>query len=133
MYPYDEDNNNMNLNDDSSGGNGAPEPENSEYRIVRPDSQRPAWRDAEFTPQEESTIPPRYHIPEQKSREKKAKKEKTAGMSFPKVASLCLACALVGGVAGGVATHGLLANEAPGDAANGGTVISAPNPVTSPV
>lgn len=98
MYPYDDD-------FEEAPEDASPEEhpkEAGEYSFVRPDEHR-SYRDAGYTPQSEATVPPRYYIPEDKP-----PKEKKSGpkgqITFSKVAALCLACALIGGIAGGAFT-----------------------------
>lgn len=60
------------------------------------------YSDAHYVPYEENTVPPRYYTPPEKPakepKEPKAPKQKKGG--WVKVLCLCLACALLGGVAG---------------------------------
>ncbi len=74
-----------------------------EYHIKRPESDYQYYTDASFTPESELTEPQRYYVPEEKP--KKTRREncgkKSGGFSFARLASLCMICALLGGVAGG--------------------------------
>lgn len=84
---------------ESAQQSSGPVQDGSEYHYVRPDAGK-SWRDAEYTPQDEATAPPRYYVPEEKP--KKVKKPREKGkVTFAKVACLCLVCALIGGLAGG--------------------------------
>ncbi len=106
MYPYDE-NNDLTPDGESPGGSsGSDGSGGSEYRFVRPDAGK-SWQDAQYTPQSEATVPPRYYVPEDKPAKEKREKKPGSGM-FLKVACLCLCCALLGGAAGGAVTARLM-------------------------
>lgn len=98
MYPY-EDNNEENKTSEPSTD---PLKDDSEYHFTRPDEHR-SYRDADYTPQSETTAPPRYHLPEEKPPKEKKPKEK-GQITFGKVVALCLVCALLGGLGGGALT-----------------------------
>lgn len=124
MYPYDD-----NLNDESASGTtetgAAPE---GEYSIVRPDAGR-SWRDAEYTPTDETTVPPRYYEPPAEKPKKEKQPREKGRMSFAGVACLCLVCALIGGLAGGAVGGGYLASPTP-PAEETPLLASAPTPTT---
>lgn len=135
MYPYDDNNkeneNSIPANDawytkadpaPAAGEDTAPadsaQPDGqcgSEYHFVRPDTARTTWKDADYTPQEDSAAMPRYFVPEDKP--PKERKPLMAGSRpFAKVAALCLSCALLGGVAGGAVYGGIMKGSAAGAA-----------------
>ena len=96
-----------NLNDDfnSTENNDS----SSEYHYVKPETTR-LYADADFVPQDETTVPPRYYVPPEK---KPVQKEKKPGSGFwPKAAAMCMVCAILGGVAGGAITSQLMKGEA---------------------
>ena len=86
-----------------------PESEDGEYHYKSGYTQR-IYADAHYAPADESTVPPRYYTPPR--RPSKVSPEKKAGKkgAFLKVASLCLACALLGSV-GGAALMGRSFNQ----------------------
>lgn len=90
MEPYFNNGNNSNGADNNMNGAG------------RPDEGR-SWQDAGYTPSVDSTEPPRYYVPPEKITKdnKESGGKKPGGFTFAKVACLCLACALIVGVAGG--------------------------------
>lgn len=70
-----------------------------EYRFTAPEVERRAYSDAGYVPAESAgAVPPRYRYAAPK--EKKAKKERR-GLSAAAVISLCLVCAILGGLGGG--------------------------------
>lgn len=89
-----------NLNEESgpSGLNGETDRSTGEYHYKNGYTQK-IYSDAHYVPYEENTVPPRYYTPPEKA-PKEAKPRKKGG--FLKVACLCLACALLGGAAGGM-------------------------------
>lgn len=68
-----------------------------EYHYVRPESR--LYEDAGFVPQNETTEMPRYYVPAEK---KPKEHTKSIDSKLLKVACLCLVCALLGGLFGGV-------------------------------
>ena len=101
MYPYDENNNNS-TNEPETGGERPAE--DGSYRIVKPDAERETcYRDASYTPQGEASFDGYYvpggHGPKPPEPEKKPHKR---GLGAAGVIALCLVCALLGGVSGGL-------------------------------
>ena len=103
MYPYDENNNTP------SGGNNneqrcdAPA-EDGSYRIVKPDAeQNTCYRDAAYTPQSGASFDG-YYVPGGRGGKptEPEKKPHKRGMVAAGVIALCLVCALLGGVSGGL-------------------------------
>lgn len=103
MYPYDENNNTP------SGGNNneqrcdAPA-EDGSYRIVKPDAeQNTCYRDAAYTPQSGASFDG-YYVPGGRGGKptEPEKKPHKRGMGVAGVIALCLVCALLGGVSGGI-------------------------------
>ena len=103
MYPYDENNNTP------SGGNNneqrcdAPA-EDGSYRIVKPDAeQNPCYRDAAYTPQSGASFDG-YYVPGGRGGKptEPEKQPHKRGMGAAGVIALCLVCALLGGVSGGL-------------------------------
>lgn len=103
MYPYDENNNTP------SGGNNneqrcdAPA-EDGSYRIVKPDAeQNTCYRDAAYTPQSGASFDG-YYVPGGRGGKptEPEKKPHKRGMGAAGVIALCLVCALLGGVSGGL-------------------------------
>ncbi len=106
------DENNYTNNEDSSVNeveeNAPQNSEDGEYHFVRPEKN--LYEDAKFVPCSEDTDVPNYYVPtEKKPKEKKNKCEKKA--KFYKIAGLCLACALIGGIAGGFISYKVLDNN----------------------
>lgn len=103
MYPYDENNNTP-----SGGNNGeqrcdAPA-EDGSYRIVKPDAeQNTCYRDAAYTPQSGASFDG-YYVPGGRGGKptEPEKKPHKRGMGVAGVIALCLVCALLGGVSGGL-------------------------------
>ena len=102
MYPYDE-------NNTPSGGNNneqrcdAPA-EDGSYRIVKPDAeQNTCYRDAAYTPQSGASFDG-YYVPGGRGGKptEPEKKPHKRGMGVAGVIALCLVCALLGGVSGGL-------------------------------
>lgn len=103
MYPYDEN------NKTPSGGNNneqrcdAPA-EDGSYRIVKPDAeQNTCYRDAAYTPQSGASFDG-YYVPGGRGPKppEPEKKPHKRGMGAAGVIALCLVCALLGGVSGGL-------------------------------
>lgn len=103
MYPYYENNNTP------SGGNNneqrcdAPA-EDGSYRIVKPDAeQNTCYRDAAYTPQSGASFDG-YYVPGGRGGKptEPEKKPHKRGMGVAGVIALCLVCALLGGVSGGI-------------------------------
>ena len=86
-------------------GEGQTDRVNGEYHYKNGYTQK-IYSDAHYVREEDSTVPPRYYTPPEKSprepREPKAPRKKPgrAG-SFARTLCLCLACALLGGLGGG--------------------------------
>lgn len=92
-----------------------------EYHFSKP--ERRLYEDASFVPQEETSDPRSYYVPE----EKKPKEKKPTGGRRKKLwrmVALCLVCALLGGLAGGGLTMYMLDRyKAPADSGNSETPI----------
>ncbi len=71
-----------------------------EYHYVRPESR--LYEDAGYVPQNETAEMPRYYVPAEKKPKEKKEHAKSIDSKFLKVACLCLVCALLGGLFGGV-------------------------------
>ncbi len=107
MNPYD-DNNEMNNEENSEQGSSWYKDEKAEdngsYRIVRPDAGREdcCYRDAAFTPQ--TDMGSGYYVPGGRGPKgpEPEKKRKKRGIGVAGVVALCLVCALLGGVSGGL-------------------------------
>ena len=106
----------------------APHPEqNAEFR----------YSDANFTPRDQEPSVPRYYRPEPPRKQPKPKKERR-GMPAAAVIALCLVCALLGGLGGGIVTSLVLPDNssaelsAPADPAPDVTTPS-PTPTPAPV
>ena len=103
MYPYDENNNTP------SGGNNNEQrcdtpAEDGSYRIVKPDAeQNTCYRDAAYTPQSGASFDG-YYVPGGRGGKptEPEKKPHKRGMGVAGVIALCLVCALLGGVSGGL-------------------------------
>ncbi len=104
---------------DSSDGIGA----DGEYHYVRPEQR--LYEDAEFVPQDEATEVPNYYAPEGKKTHEKTDGAKSVGTL--RMACICLACALIGGMAGGFVSWNALRDGAEAD----GTKNTAANTVVS--
>ena len=77
------------------------QPEDNEYHYVKPESTR-LYADAEYVPEGEATVPPRYYVPPEKKPQTRQRKPHVKGNGlWWKVACLCLVCAILGGIAGG--------------------------------
>ena len=140
MYPYDENENrnenipgeenaaeeNVNENaanpdagaaEASAGCDNAAEEPDGSYRMVKPDAgksfdakQRPCYRDANYTSEGAAN----FYSPSNGRKEKEAKpKKERRGMPAAAVVALCLACALVGGGAGGVIAQSFAGEASP--------------------
>ena len=103
MYPYDE-------NNKTPGGENNNEPrcdapaEDGSYRIVKPDAeQNTCYRDAAYTPQSGASFDG-YYVPGGRGPKppEPEKKPHKRGMGAAGVIALCLVCALLGGVSGGL-------------------------------
>jgi len=81
------------------GFSGETDRENGEYHYKNGYTQK-IYSDAHYVPYSENTVPPRYYTPPEKpAREQKPRKR--GGLAFLGTVSLCLVCALLGGVLGG--------------------------------
>lgn len=103
MYPYDE-------NNKTPGGENNNEPrcdapaEDGSYRIVKPDAeQNTCYRDAAYTPQSGASFDG-YYVPGGRGGKptEPEKKPHKRGIGAAGVIALCLVCALLGGVSGGL-------------------------------
>lgn len=100
MYPYDENNNNKPENENRTD----PPAEDGSYRIVKPDSEQNAcYRDAAYTPQNDASFD-RYYVPSGRGPKpsEPEKKPHKHGIGAAGIIALCLVCALLGGVSGGL-------------------------------
>ena len=70
-----------------------------EYHFANP--ERRLYEDAEFVPQDETTTPPHYYVPSEKKPKEKNPEQDRKKKRYLKVAALCLACAILGGLVGG--------------------------------
>lgn len=129
---------NENRSRDSAAADGT-------YRYVRPESKEMLYRDAAVEPAHEAARMPRYYEPPQKNKAPETPKPTPAdpGKGFwTKALSMCLVCALLGGIAGSGLTALLLSDRlapaadtpiqspevSPGDDLAGLMVISTPTP-----
>lgn len=94
--------------------------EDGTYRIVRPDEQREpegekSYQDSYYTPAHESIPTGGYYVPDEPPKKApRAKKPHSGRGPGWKVACLCLACALLGGLGGG-AIGAAVVNKAPAE------------------
>jgi serine protease Do len=141
MYPYDDNNNENKIPDPTpntwysktgeDAGVPAQEPrEGSESHGVPPEAARTTWKDADYTPQSDSTAPPRYFVPEDKPIKEKKPREK-GNHSFAGVAALCLTCAILGGVAGGAVYGGIVKDSGTGNTPVITTSTVTPSPTSA--
>lgn len=103
MYPYDE-NNNISENENSGEQRTDPPAEDGSYRIVKPDADHnTCYRDAAYTPQGDSSFDS-YYVPGGRGSKpsEPEKKPHKRGMGAAGIVALCLVCALLGGVSGGL-------------------------------
>ena len=144
---YENENETVNEAEPSSASGGA-EPEESarvdgEYRFVRPDAERESeseagrgYSDAGYVASDEAATVPKsyYSAPALDKTERRAKKPKKP-LGAAAVVALCLVCALLGGVVGGV-VPGLLKTETPTEqspTSGDGTVINQVSSTGNPV
>lgn len=97
--------------------------ENGEYRIVRPEQARQSYSDAGYIPQSEA---PSIRRRRYSAAEKKAEKPR-GGVHASTVVALCVICALLGGVAGGL-TGGYFAGRTPAEGSLAPTVSDTQQP-----
>lgn len=103
MYPYDENNNTPGGENNNELRCDAPA-EDGSYRIVKPDAeQNTCYRDAAYTPQSGASFDG-YYVPGGRGGKptEPEKKPHKRGMGAAGVIALCLVCALLGGVSGGL-------------------------------
>lgn len=103
MYPYDENNNTPSGENNNEQRCDAPA-EDGSYRIVKPDAeQNTCYRDAAYTPQSGASFDG-YYVPGGRGGKppEPEKKPHKRGMGAAGVIALCLVCALLGGVSGGL-------------------------------
>ena len=83
-----------------AGFRGAADPVSGSYSYVRESAPSP-YADAHYEPAGETTAPPRYYTPPQRS-EKPRREKKASGRAgaFVRTVALCLICALLGGLLG---------------------------------
>ena len=106
MYPYDENNSTSNSANGNPNETGAQS--DGSYRMAKPDAGKsfdarqsepdPGYRDANYTSEGSGAS---FYSPAAPRKEPKPKKPKK-GMSAGGIVALCLVCALIGGVGGGV-------------------------------
>ena len=103
MYPYDENNKTPGGENNNEQRCDAPA-EDGSYRIVKPDAeQNTCYRDAAYTPQSGASFDG-YYVPGGRGGKptEPEKKPHKRGMGVAGVIALCLVCALLGGVSGGI-------------------------------
>lgn len=103
MYPYDENNKTPGGENNNEQRCDAPA-EDGSYRIVKPDAeQNTCYRDAAYTPQSGASFDG-YYVPGGRGGKptEPEKKPHKRGMGAAGVIALCLVCALLGGVSGGL-------------------------------
>lgn len=103
MYPYDENNNTPSGENNNEQRCDTPA-EDGSYRIVKPDAeQNTCYRDAAYTPQSGASFDG-YYVPGGRGGKptEPEKKPHKRGMGAAGVIALCLVCALLGGVSGGL-------------------------------
>ena len=103
MYPYDENNKTPGGENNNEQRCDAPA-EDGSYRIVKPDAeQNTCYRDAAYTPQSGASFDG-YYVPGGRGPKppEPEKKPHKRGMGAAGVIALCLVCALLGGVSGGL-------------------------------
>ena len=105
MNPYENNNNEMNNENNPSGSSWYNRDErpagDGSYRIVKPDAEREdcCYRDASFASQPEGG----YYVPGGRGpKGPEPEKKKRRGISAAGIIALCLVCALLGGVSGGL-------------------------------
>lgn len=113
-----------------------------EYRFVRPDAEREseteprAYSDAGYVASDEASAVPKsyYSAPAASPKAERKPKKPRKPLGAAAVVALCLVCALLGGVVGGV-VPGLMKTETPTEQGSGGdgTVINQVSSTTSPV
>ncbi|MEG1460846.1 MAG: trypsin-like peptidase domain-containing protein [Oscillospiraceae bacterium] len=100
-----------------------PNGEGTEYNYTREDIPHRSYMDANYAPKAEEPVTPRYYYtPPEKPAKKK--REKKSHKGFLKVASLCLVCALLGSIGGGV----IVASQMPKFQEKGGSVLNVAPP-----
>ena len=117
MYPYDENNNLNNENENPESG-AAPDAGDGSYRISKPDAGKsfdqhsydPGYRDANYTSESDGGAGMNFYSPAQPRKEKKPRQPRR-GMPAAAVISLCLVCALIGGLGGGFLADSLASGE----------------------
>ena len=100
-----------------------------EYHFVRPEKK--LYEDAKFVPQDETNDIPQYYVPsEKKPKEKKASVNVHSGR-IVKLACFGLACAIVGGLVGGLISWSVLEYRLPEEGSDKTLVSSNDNSGTS--
>jgi len=84
-----------------------------EYHFVRPDANRHAWSDASYIPSEDAAAVPRsYRVKEaEPPKPPKPKRQRRRGLAPAGVVALCLVCALLGGLGGGLISADITADR----------------------
>lgn len=100
-------NTNSTPDEQASGGYaGDTDRVNGEYHYKNGYTQK-IYSDAHYVPADENTVPPRYYTPPEKPvKEPKPKKSHGSSGKWVKTLSLCLVCALLGGIGGAAIMNG---------------------------
>ena len=99
-----------NFDGENPNQNRNSEPNNTEYRYSREDIPHHSYMDANYAPRSEGPATPRtFYTPPVKP--PKMKKEKKPGNGMLKMISLCLVCALLGGIGGGALVASQIADN----------------------
>ncbi len=80
---------------------------NGEYHYKNGYTQR-IYSDAHYVRADQSTTPPRYYVPPERTVRESRRQEPRRGVSFGAVIACCLICALLGGLGGGAIMTGYM-------------------------
>ena len=80
---------------------------NGEYHYKSTYTDR-IYSDAHYVRADESTTPPRYYVPPERTVRESRRQEPRRGVSFGAVIACCLICALLGGLGGGALMTGYM-------------------------
>ena len=80
---------------------------NGEYHYKNGYTQR-IYSDAQYVRADQSTTPPRYYVPPERTVRESRRQEPRRGVSFGAVIACCLICALLGGLGGGALMTGYM-------------------------
>ncbi len=80
---------------------------NGEYHYKNGYTQR-IYSDAHYVRADQSTTPPRYYVPPERTVRESRRQEPRRGVSFGAVIACCLICALLGGLGGGALMTGYM-------------------------